>query len=128
MPEYNDVHWQEGNTMFSMKTAGANISKLRKAAGITQMELAEKMNIRFQAVSQWERGMSMPDISKLGELSGIFGVSIDEILNNKRASEIAGNILGNLPSPNLKLNEVADIAPFCSQAKPMNWQKSCPMH
>lgn len=68
--------------MFDMKSIGENISEMRKASGLTQMDMAEKLGISFQAVSNWERGVSMPDISKLSALSRLFNVTIDEILNN----------------------------------------------
>ena len=67
--------------MFDMTCVGHNICMLRKSIGITQMELADRLGISFQAVSNWERGISMPDISKLNELSALFNVSIDEILS-----------------------------------------------
>ena len=44
--------------MFIMNSVGAKISELRKKRNMTQMELADKMNISFQAVSNWERGVS----------------------------------------------------------------------
>ena len=78
--------------MFNMTQVGINISKMRKSKGLTQMELADKLGISFQAVSNWERGISMPDISKLGELSALFDVSTDEILGSGRISEIAKNL------------------------------------
>ena len=53
------------NIMFDMQKIGKKISELRKRKNITQMELADQMGISFQAVSNWERGNSMPDISKL---------------------------------------------------------------
>lgn len=58
---------------------------------MTQMELADRLNISFQAVSNWERGNSMPDISKLPELAELFGISIDELLGKK--SELISNIM-----------------------------------
>ncbi len=69
--------------MFNMTNVGIRISELRKAKNMTQMELADKMGISFQAVSNWERGNSMPDISKLPELAQLFGVTVDEILGEK---------------------------------------------
>ena len=45
--------------MFNMKNIGLKISELRKNNNMTQMELADKMNISFQAVSNWERGVSL---------------------------------------------------------------------
>ena len=44
---------------------------------LTQIELAEKINYSDKAVSKWERGESIPDVSVLLELSKLFGVSID---------------------------------------------------
>ena len=46
------------NEMFVMKKVGRKISELRKAKNMTQLELADKMNVSFQAVSNWERGGS----------------------------------------------------------------------
>ena len=56
---------------------------MRKNHNMTQTELADKLGVSFQAVSNWERGNSMPDISKLPELAEVFSVSIDEILGEK---------------------------------------------
>lgn len=69
--------------MFDMQKIGKKIVSLRKQNNMTQMELADRMGISFQAVSNWERGNSMPDISKLPELAEIFGVSLDELLGEK---------------------------------------------
>ena len=66
--------------MFDTVQIGRRIAELRKKNDMTQFELADKLSISFQAVSNWERGNSMPDISKLPELAEILGVSIDEIL------------------------------------------------
>ncbi len=69
--------------MFNIENVGMKISELRKVKNMTQMELADRMNISFQAVSNWERGISMPDISKLPELANLFGVTIDVLLGEK---------------------------------------------
>ena len=66
--------------MFSTVAVGKKISTLRKAHNMTQMALADQLGVSYQAVSNWERGNSMPDISKLPELAAIFGVTIDELL------------------------------------------------
>ena len=66
--------------MFDMIQCGRTISQARKKQNMTQMELADRMGISFQAVSNWERGVSMPDISKLLELSEVLGITVDEIL------------------------------------------------
>ena len=67
---------------------GLTISKLRKEKGMTQEELAEKVNISAQAVSKWENDISMPDISVLPVLAEIFDVSIDELLAREKVSKV----------------------------------------
>lgn len=56
-----------------------NITKNRKHIGITQLELAEKLNYSDKAVSKWERGESIPDINILLELAGIFGITLNDL-------------------------------------------------
>ena len=51
--------------MFDTRKIGMKIAALRKAKDMTQLELADKMMVSYQAVSNWERGNSLPDISKL---------------------------------------------------------------
>ena len=58
-----------------------NIAELRQANGMTQLELAEKLNYSDKAVSKWERGDSMPDISVLVEIADLFHVSLDYLIH-----------------------------------------------
>lgn len=67
------------------QTFGATIAALRKAQGMTQLELAEKMGVTDKAVSKWERDLSFPDVSSLPKLAEIFGVSVDELMQVKAA-------------------------------------------
>lgn len=66
--------------MFNMQEIGNRIAEARRARGMTQPDLAEKMGVSFQAVSNWERGESMPDISKLPDLSQALHLSLDALL------------------------------------------------
>ena len=66
--------------MFDSNKAGKQIAILRKSRGITQEELAQRLSVSPQAVSKWENGHTMPEVSILVELSEILGVTIDEIL------------------------------------------------
>lgn len=59
---------------------GENIKRLRRERGITQEELAERMNISAPAVSKWERNESLPDITMILPLASYFGVTTDELL------------------------------------------------
>lgn len=65
------------------KKIGKFITDLRKEKNMTQEELAEKIPIGRQAVSKWERGVSIPDASTLIILSEIFDVTINDILKGK---------------------------------------------
>jgi len=56
-----------------------NICRYRKEKGMTQEQLAQRLNLKFQSISKWERAQTLPDISLLPELSQIFGVSIDKL-------------------------------------------------
>ena len=56
---------------------------LRKAANMTQSDLAEKLNVSRQAVSRWEMGTAMPDVENLIVLSDLFSVTLDDLLKNK---------------------------------------------
>ena len=53
------------------------IVELRKAKGLSQEELAEQLGVSRQAVSRWELGQTLPDISNLLQLCELFGVSAD---------------------------------------------------
>ena len=70
--------------MFSMEEIGRKILSLRKSRNMTQVNLADKLGITYQAVSSWERGNSMPDIEKLPEISKLFEISIDELIGESK--------------------------------------------
>lgn len=59
-----------------------NILNLRKANGLTQEVLADKLGITFQAVSKWENEQSLPDITLLPQLADILGTSIDGLFGH----------------------------------------------
>jgi len=73
------------------KKIGLFIASLRKEIGLTQKELADKLFITDRAVSKWERGLSLPDISLLDNLSSVLGVSVIEILKGERIKDKSSN-------------------------------------
>ena len=79
--------------MFDTKIVGKKIAELRKAKNMTQMELADSMGVSYQAVSNWERGNSMPDISKLPDLVEILDCTIDQLLSSREEAELLNNII-----------------------------------
>jgi transcriptional regulator with XRE-family HTH domain len=63
------------------------ILTLRKKQGLSQEELAEKLNVSRQAVSRWEVGSAQPDASNILQLSKLFGVTADYLLNDEYESD-----------------------------------------
>ena len=59
---------------------GRFIAERRKKAGLTQLQLAEKLGITDKAISKWERGLTMPDTSIMLELCDIISISVNELL------------------------------------------------
>ena len=102
--------------VFDIIKVGANIAKLRKAAGMTQTGLADRLNVSFQAVSNWERGQSCPDIANLMELAKLFGVSVDRILGSERAAELVTDI-SEEKAPKMSAKEIKEIAPILNETQ-----------
>ena len=65
------------------KVVGSNIHKLRKERGLSQKELAEKLNVIDKTISRWECGYGLPDVNLLPEIAKIFGVSIEELIGEE---------------------------------------------
>lgn len=64
--------------------AGAFLAQLRHEAGLTQEQAGERLGVSNKSISRWENGVTMPDISLLPQLSQLYGVSINELLNGGR--------------------------------------------
>ena len=63
-----------------IEKVGAAIAYLRKRAGFTQKDLADRLGISDKAVSKWERGLGLPDVAYLGKLSIILDTDTDSLL------------------------------------------------
>lgn len=63
-----------------------NITALRKGSSMTQIELAERLNYSDKAISKWERGESVPDITVLKTIADMFGVTVDYLLVREHIS------------------------------------------
>ena len=68
------------------KTIGGLIAALRKANGMTQKDLAERLNVSDKTVSRWERDDGTPDLAVIPVIAEIFGVTCDELLRGERRS------------------------------------------
>ena len=79
------------------KSIGVSIAKLRKKSGLTQSQLAQKLNISDKTVSRWENGLGFPEITQFPVLSELFGVSVDYLMTGERKGiTLAGNILADI--------------------------------
>ncbi len=63
------------------------ITLKRREKGLTQQQLADQLNVSFQAVSKWETGSAYPNVELLYELAGVLEVSVDEILDGNEKSD-----------------------------------------
>lgn len=105
--------------MFDMNKIGKKIKTARTEKNMTQMDLADAMGISYQAVSNWERGNSMPDISKLPELCDILGLNLDELMgtnNNSHTVQVVKKLVDD-ENADITLEELADVAPIIPPKK-----------
>lgn len=85
---------------------------LRKKAGWSQEELAEKMDVSRQAVSKWEAAQSTPDLGRVLELSRLFGVTTDYLLKDELGEEEAYTKEDEKPASNLRRVSLAEAQDY----------------
>ena len=71
---------------------GKNLQNARKASGLSQEELADKMEVSRQSISKWESGSSYPETEKLIELAKLLGCQIDELINGTQGIAKGGSV------------------------------------
>lgn len=84
---------------------GATIRELREKHGFTQAELAERLYVSDKTVSKWENSKGHPDISLIGPIAEVFGISIEELMSGRTVSNI--NVSANM------LHSKLSICPVC---------------
>lgn len=70
------------------KNVAKNLSELRKASGLKQSELGEKIGYSDKTISKWENGVSVPDVCALSDLANFFNVTVDDFLNENAVAKI----------------------------------------
>lgn len=65
----------------------------REVCGLSPRDIAEKLNVTQQAVSQWEKGKSFPDVGNLVKLSDLYGVSIDWLLKGEKTEIVKETVV-----------------------------------
>ena len=73
--------------MIDSRKMGRFIMDKRKALGLTQTQLSEKLNVSFQAISKWENGVTFPNIEIIKDLAAVLEVTVDEILTGSEKEE-----------------------------------------
>lgn len=66
-----------------MSTIGSRIHKLRKKSGLTQQQVANRLNVVRTSISNWESGTRTPDAESLSQLADLFGVTTDYLLGKE---------------------------------------------
>lgn len=92
---------------------GRYIAARRRAAGLTQEQLGERLGVSYKTVSRWERGTYMPDIEMLEALAATFSVTVDEIIageNKINARGVVGDVNINADDASAK-PDTDDTAP-----------------
>lgn len=88
--------------------------ELRKKEGLSQEELGYKLNVTRQTISKWELGQTTPEMEKLSEISNIFGISVDNLINEAeeiKTEKVEEQIIEDQPiqSSNPKNNKISII-------------------
>lgn len=96
---------------------GKRISAHRRRAGLSQAELAEKLGVTPQAVSKWECGNAMPDLDLLLELSHLYNVSINELLEGT-------NLIFRLTGQSEEPSGIALFVPEGEKASNLKWAEN----
>ena len=102
--------------MFNTQKVAEVIRSARIKKNLTQMELADKMAVSFQAVSNWERANSMPDIGKIAELCQILDITYEQLFGSEGSTaEIVKKIVDN--EQEVSLDELTEVAPIVPPQK-----------
>jgi len=96
--------------MFDTMKIAKKIRDARMAKNMTQMNLADAMGVSYQAVSNWERGNSMPDISKLEDLCNALDLTVNELLGME--TKAAAAVEKVMQEEELTVEELAEVAPI----------------
>lgn len=101
--------------MFDTMRIAKKIKEARIAKNMTQMNLADAMGVSYQAVSNWERGHSMPDISKLEDMCNALDITVNELLGMEtKAATVVEKVL---QEEKLTVEELAEVAPILPPKK-----------
>ena len=96
--------------MFDTMSIAKRIKQARIDKNMTQLQLADAMGVSYQAVSNWERGNSMPDISKLADLCATLDLTVNELLGME--DKTANAVTKAMEKEELTVEELKEVAPM----------------
>ena len=102
--------------MFEISKVARNIKNARAKKNMTQVELADIVGVSYQAVSNWERGNSMPDIAKISDIARALDLNISDLLGDEQGSSAVMKVIENSPEP-LTTEELTEVAPILPPAE-----------
>ena len=101
--------------MFDTMSIAKRIKAARIEKNMTQLQLADAMGVSYQAVSNWERGNSMPDISKLADLCSTLDLTVNELLGMEEKTAAA--VTKAMEQEELTVEELKEVAPMLPPAQ-----------
>jgi len=75
-----------------MQTIGKRLAEIRKSKKLKQMELAERLNVSQQVISNIERGVTAPDIEQLKKIADIYNISLDQLVGREFLGDDADDV------------------------------------
>lgn len=105
--------------MLDMNKVARNIKNARTKKNMTQLELADIVGVSYQAVSNWERGNSMPDIGKISDIAKALDMDVAELLGDDKETSIIKKVIEN-SEESLTAEELTEVAPML---QPMELKK-----
>ncbi len=75
-----------------MQTIGKRLAEIRKSKKLKQMELAERLNVSQQVISNIERGVTTPDIEQLKKIADIYNISLDQLVGREFFNDDADDV------------------------------------
>ena len=105
------------------KVFGTFVSQCRKELGLTQAQLAERLNVTDKAVSRWERGIGFPDINLLEPLAKELNLTITELMQSERNSveSVSVGAVNTIVAQTLELVQEQNQKMISKYKKTVNW-------
>lgn len=92
------------------KSMGTFLTDLRKEKGLTQQEVAEKLNVSNKTISKWERDEGYPEITMLPEIAKFYEITTDELLQGAKNEKLQDNVVIYKPEPDPKWSKLDKYA------------------